>query len=102
MAIRFRLARLEPSVDPPEGLMIPPRITCRRLAPIPQYSPDDIDPPTFQFVDYPGRNCLLGEDRSFNTFGVGSTSDDRLSHEGPEGVDDVQLVKKFAIARQQA
>jgi len=67
-----------------------------------QYTPGDIDPPTFQFVDYPGRNCLLGEDRSFNTVGVGSTSDDRLSHEWPEGVDDVQLLKKFAIARQQA
>jgi hypothetical protein len=44
----------------------------------------------------------MSEDRSFNTVGVRSTYDDRLSHEGPEGVDDVQLLKKFAIARQQA
>jgi hypothetical protein len=57
---------------------------------------------TFQFVDYPGRNCLLAEDGSFNTVDVRSTYDDRLSHEWPEGVDDVQLLKKFAIARQQA
>ena len=46
-----------------------------------QYTPGDIDPPTFQFVDYPGRNYLLAEDRSFNTVGVRSTYDDRLSHE---------------------
>ena len=46
-----------------------------------QYTPGDVDPPTFQFVDYPGRNYLLAEDRSFNTLGLRSTYDQRFSHE---------------------
>jgi TonB dependent receptor/Carboxypeptidase regulatory-like domain len=46
-----------------------------------QYTPGDIDPPTFQFADYPGRNYLLAEDRIFNTVGVRSTYDFRFSHE---------------------
>jgi hypothetical protein len=46
-----------------------------------QYSPGAGDPATFQFVDFPGRNYLLAEDRTFNTVGVRSTYDNRLSHE---------------------
>ena len=46
-----------------------------------QYTPGDIDPPAFQFVDDPGRNYLLSEDRSFNTVGLRSTYDKRMSHE---------------------
>ncbi|MGA9363957.1 MAG: TonB-dependent receptor [Bacteroidota bacterium] len=45
------------------------------------YTPGDIDPPIFQFVGDTTRNYLVTEDRSFNTLGVRSTYDSRLSHE---------------------
>jgi hypothetical protein len=45
------------------------------------YTPGDIDPPNFQFAGDTTHNYLVTEDRSFNTLGVRSTYDSRLSHE---------------------
>jgi len=46
-----------------------------------RYTPGSVDPPTFQFIDDPGKNYVLAEDRTFNTTGVRSTYDIRFSHE---------------------
>jgi hypothetical protein len=45
------------------------------------YTPGSLDPANFQFVGDTTESYLVTDDRSFNTLGVRSTYDSRLSHE---------------------
>ncbi len=67
---------LDSEIDRESNLFVGGYLRQGRL----QYTPGSIDPPTFQFVDFPGRNYLLAEDRTFNTIGTRTTYDIRLSH----------------------